>query len=456
MSNRIFLNSGRDETSKYGLNRINWKDVASRMAQVKQAEDRGEQILRFSNDFIDPHLLRVAQDNSAAQDAVQAVRENGSFDVLTPEQASALKSDHNALAELVHTGVVDEDAVHAFLSSPDSDGDAMGDMGGEGDMGGDPMGGDPMGGDGGGMGDVMGGGEPIFASTTASAILERIAKKKGGKCPEHLAKYLFKKKDGKSESEDEGMEEKMEESRPAKGDDKKNGKTEKVETAKASKETVKPEKGKFPEPKLNPLKGFKKMERKGKDEPAAKEATIKSIKADAIHEAEAKGDFERAANIQNHRSERRIKLAQALAELEIDKMRREAKQKKQRTAVAETTTKPVAQPSEVNFVSPKDMNAQERVSFVRKAEALGFPSTYVEEMLGINASTRTANNELVDAIKEIGRSAMSKEIKAVAVQGLLKTADLQQEDAKRIYDYYVNELGYDAEWAKALTTNYKA
>lgn len=399
MSHRIYLNSGRDETSKFGLNRIDWTEVATRMSSIKEAEDRGEHILRFNGDFIDPGLLRVAQDDSLANDAAQSVQESGGFDHLSPEQADALRGNPHVIDELVNSGIIEEDAAHAFMSPE-----------GEGDL--------PM--DGGGMETS---GEPIFASASAKAILERLAKKNGGKAPAHLAKYLFKKK----KQDDADTE--------APQDD--------------AKEDAKPK-----DEDADPKKSFK-MERKGKDAPVDKKATAKSIKADAIHEAEASGNFERAAQIQAIRSDRRIKLAQALAELEIDRMKRETKGKKQRTVAANTAEAAKTADPYDGFVSPRDMTAQAKLNFARKAEAVGFPPEYVEQMLGLGQE-RTASNDLVETIKEIGKSSMSKEVISSAVKGLLKVAELGKEDSDRIYSYWVDELGYDPEWTKALITNYEA
>jgi AICAR transformylase/IMP cyclohydrolase PurH len=91
---------------------------------------------------------------------------------------------------------------------------------------------------------------------------------------------------------------------------------------------------------------------------------------------------------------------------------------------------------------------EQRKAFAAKAIAHGFPQEYIEAMLGGSEAKTDSTVE----IREVMSSKLNSNVKKTAVTSMVKEANLTNEDYSRLLDYWINELGYEKDWAEALFT----
>ena len=111
-----------------------------------------------------------------------------------------------------------------------------------------------------------------------------------------------------------------------------------------------------------------------------------------------------------------------------------------------TKTKAVA---DNGFVKISELNHRAKAAFAEKALAEGFPSEYVNAVLGeaFNSAEKT------EEIKRVMSSGLEVNVKKAAVKSMVKTATLSSADYSRLVNYWKNELGYgDVAWINELFT----
>jgi hypothetical protein len=185
------------------------------------------------------------------------------------------------------------------------------------------------------------------------------------------------------------------------------------------------------------------------------------LSAEAVESALAAGDKELANTILAARHERRVRLAnkiQKTVQAQEEKAVKLAQRKAYRESLVKTSSKKpsttkVAQKTSVTkedkFVKISEMPRAAKTAFAEKALAEGFPSEYVQAVLGESVTSA----EKTEEIKNIMASSLDVNIKKSAVSSMVRTATLTNADYSRIINYWKNELGYgDVEWINALFT----
>jgi hypothetical protein len=80
----------------------------------------------------------------------------------------------------------------------------------------------------------------------------------------------------------------------------------------------------------------------------------------------------------------------------------------------------------------------------------GFPVEYVEATLGMYEQEPSISAEEIQ-IREVMSSSLNDSTKRTAVAGLVKVAELSQEQLNRCIRFWVDELGYgDEQWVRDL------
>lgn len=185
------------------------------------------------------------------------------------------------------------------------------------------------------------------------------------------------------------------------------------------------------------------------------------LSAEAVESALAAGDKELANTILAARHERRVRLAnkiQKTVHAQEEKAVKLAQRKAYRESLVKssskkTSTTRVAKKTTVakedKFVKISEMPRAAKTAFAEKALAEGFPSEYVQAVLGESVTSA----EKTEEIKKIMASSLNVNIKKSAVSSMVRTATLTNADYSRIINYWKNELGYgDVEWINALFT----
>ena len=187
------------------------------------------------------------------------------------------------------------------------------------------------------------------------------------------------------------------------------------------------------------------------------------LSAEAVEAALASGDQVLANTILAARHERRVRLAnriQSTVQAQEEKAVKLAQRKAYReslvkqasstkttiTANRSTKTKAVANNG---FVKISELNHRAKAAFAEKALAEGFPSEYVNAVLGeaFNSAEKT------EEIKRVMSSGLEVNVKKAAVKSMVKTATLSSADYSRLVNYWKNELGYgDVAWINELFT----
>ena len=201
------------------------------------------------------------------------------------------------------------------------------------------------------------------------------------------------------------------------------------------------------------------MKRKGPKAKTDRKASVhfthpSQLSAEAVEAAIASGDQELANTILAARHERRVRLAsqiQTRVAAENEKNVRLAQRRAYREAlvqnIEETEVRTASRKSN-DFAPINRMSTASKRAFASKAAELGFPTEYVEAMLG---TTKFADN--LSEIKKVLSSDLDSNVKIAAASSMVKTATLSDADYSRLVDYWKNELGYgDQEWIDALFT----
>lgn len=167
------------------------------------------------------------------------------------------------------------------------------------------------------------------------------------------------------------------------------------------------------------------------------------ISAEAIEAAKRAGDTKLVNTILAARKENRKKIANALVS---------------RVKSAQIENKPVVAQSknvELEFTSPKDFTAAQRLAFNAAAVKNGLPSKYVESMAPFKMSESV--EALNGSIKEVYSSNMSSDMKDTVISNLVKEAKLSPESKSEFVDYWNNVLGYqDKDFWPDVAKNYTA
>jgi hypothetical protein len=178
------------------------------------------------------------------------------------------------------------------------------------------------------------------------------------------------------------------------------------------------------------------------------------IDASAVETAISEGDDLLVKAILAARQERRMRLANKIERTiiaqDMEKNLKLANEKVQtsRTAIVKKTSKVSNTETGDSFVKVSNMSPNYKKAFAAKAIAHGFPQEYIDAMLG---ESETKADSTVE-IREVMSSKLNSNVKKAAVTSMVKEANLTNEDYSRLLDYWINELGYEKEWAEALFT----
>jgi len=178
------------------------------------------------------------------------------------------------------------------------------------------------------------------------------------------------------------------------------------------------------------------------------------IDASAVETAISEGDDLLVKAILAARQERRMRLANKIERTiiaqDMEKNLKLANEKVQtsRTATVKKTSRVSNTETGDSFVKVSNMSPNYKKAFAAKAIAHGFPQEYIDAMLGGSEAKVDSTVE----IREVMSSKLNSNVKKTAVTSMVKEANLTNEDYSRLLDYWINELGYENEWAEALFT----
>ena len=178
------------------------------------------------------------------------------------------------------------------------------------------------------------------------------------------------------------------------------------------------------------------------------------IDATAVEAAIAEGNDLLVKAILAARQERRMRLANKIERTiiaqELEKNLKVANTTSNKPKIASTKKASTAKTneSEDGFVKVSEMSPTYKKAFAAKAIAHGFPQEYIDAMLG---ESETSVDNTVE-IKQVMASELKSNVKKAAVTSMVREANLTNEDYSRLLDYWINELGYEKEWAEALFT----
>ena len=188
------------------------------------------------------------------------------------------------------------------------------------------------------------------------------------------------------------------------------------------------------------------------------------LSAEAVEAALASGNQILANTILAARHERRVILAEQIQrkiEASNSKQLKLAQRKAYRESLLKTASvnnkpkvdsrveKTIKTAKAESFVKVSNMTRSAKQAFAEKAMSHGFPSEYVQAILGEAYSSEERTVE----IKNVMASNLDVNIKKSAVESMVKTATLTKADYSRIINYWKNELGYgDVAWIDALFT----
>ena len=196
-------------------------------------------------------------------------------------------------------------------------------------------------------------------------------------------------------------------------------------------------------------------------------SSVDEISADAIESAKASGSEELVNTILAARKQRRVHLATKIAQTEEAMVKTASKDVEDKlqgrnayrqALAAKIETIIDAQPEKkskikvsVNntdtFKKVSSLNTAEKRAFAQAAMAQGFPMDYVDSILGDTAAEQT--EDVVGGIKEVMSSKIPTNMKKAALEGMIKTAKLDDAQKNRIIDYWINDLQYgDEEWVR--------
>jgi len=184
------------------------------------------------------------------------------------------------------------------------------------------------------------------------------------------------------------------------------------------------------------------------------------ISAESLMKAKTAGDEQLVRAILAAREDRN-KIIEArlerLAHLETEKNQRLAQRREQRAAIvaeAETNAKRLASAEATmvkneGFKNVSALKDTEKQIIAQRLIDNGFPVEYVEATLNINNEEPVT--EIETEIREVMSSKLNDKTKRTAIAGLVKVAELSQEQLNRCIRFWVDELGYgDEQWVRDL------
>ncbi len=180
------------------------------------------------------------------------------------------------------------------------------------------------------------------------------------------------------------------------------------------------------------------------------------IDANAVETAIAEGNEPLVQAILAARQERRMRLANKIERTiiaqELENNLKVAEQKSVEKVAKKANTKVASVTKNTesgdSFVKVSEMSPKYKQAFAAKAIAHGFPQEYIDAMLGENKVEADNTTE----IRQVMSSELNSNVKKAAVASMVREATLTNSDYSRLLDYWVNELGYEKDWAEALFT----
>ena len=412
MADRIFINKDSGQYSERELNRIDWSQVRDGMLEARKAANAGKNLNPFGmvTGLLDTRLAQFEGDESFESPAM-GMPEGPSDESRIQMIADAVASGQDLDTEDAQFGLDNVEAVAAKAGmEPEAVANTLQDYVGL-NMDETP---------------VEEGGVDEFASEDGEPAMEtfpsRIAKKK---LPAALEKFKFKQKGGDNpeKHEDKDKEEKEEE------DD----------------------------------EGAEAMLRKGDERKAGRKIVFTNpaqLSAAAVEAARAAGDEELVRATLAARAERRVAIGQLAAEATLEQITREAKSKR-RAATATKVEKPKEVKANVktdktttgeDFVKPTELSTGQKSAFASKARELGFPEKYITALLG----TRNANTVTEDDVRRIAEGPGKYQEKVERVASMIREAKLDDANRSRIVKFWVEELGYPADYISKMVEDYQA
>jgi hypothetical protein len=169
---------------------------------------------------------------------------------------------------------------------------------------------------------------------------------------------------------------------------------------------------------------------------------ISQVSADALRAAEDSGNERLANAIKGAREEIRSKMAttidknERLAEAELGK-RKAARAKTVKVAEARAETVKTASVSTNSFKPTTKLSGAEKDAFVKKAQSMGFSDEYIMAVV-----TPNDDDSKVEEIKSVMASNLADSTKRTVLSGMMKEADLNDEQLARLKTYWNDELQY--------------
>lgn len=186
------------------------------------------------------------------------------------------------------------------------------------------------------------------------------------------------------------------------------------------------------------------------------------ISAEALMQAKTAGNENLVRAILAAREDRNRVIEarlERLAQEETEKNQRLANRREQRAAIvaqAENNAKRLASAEATvvknseGFKTVSSLKNNEKEVIAQRLLENGFPAEYVEATLGLYEQEAQISAE-ENQIREVMSSSLNDTTKRTAVAGLVKVAELSQEQLDRCIRFWVDELGYgDEEWVRDL------
>lgn len=411
MADRIFINKDSGQYSERELNRIDWSQVRDGMLEARKAANAGKNLNPFGmvTGLLDTRLAQFEADENFESPEMGMPKEPGDESRIQMI-ADAVATGQDLDTEDAQFGLDNVEAVAAKAGmEPEEVANALQDFVGlnmEDDA----------------MSELPSEDGELGMETFAS----RIAKKK---LPAALEKFKFKQKGGDN---------------PEK------------------------HKGKDKEEKDEDEDGAEAMTRKGDERSWDKVKASRKIvftspaqlSAAAVEAARAAGDEELVRATLAARAERRVAIGQLAAEATLEQITREAKSKR-RAATATKVEKPKEVKANVktdktttgeDFVKPTELSTGQKSAFASKARELGFPEKYITALLG----TRNANTVTEDDVRRIAEGPGKYQEKVERVASMIREAKLDEANRSRIVKFWVEELGYPADYISKMVEDYQA
>lgn len=408
MADRIFINKDSGQYSERELNRIDWGQVRDGMLEARKAANAGKNLNPFGmvTGLLDARLAQFEADSFESPEI--GMSEEPGDESRIQMIADAVATGQDLDTEDAQFGLDNIEAVAAKAGlMPEEVANTLQDFVGL---------------------NVEEGSDAGFPSEEGEPAMEtfasRTAKKK---LPAALEKFKFQQKGGDNPEKHEGKDK----------EEKEEGEDE---------------------------DGAEAMLRKGDERKAGRKIVFTDaaqLSAAAVEAARAAGDEELVRATLAARAERRVAIGQLAAEATLEQITREAKSKRR----AATATK-VEKPKEVNanvktdkttttgedFVKPTELSTGQKSVFSSKARELGFPEKYIAALLG----TRNANAVTEDDVRRIAEGPGKYQEKAERVASMIREAKLDEANRSRIVKFWVEELGYPADYISKLVEDYQA